>query len=105
MCSNIPAKLTYGVYVSQLIRIARICDNYSDFVTRHHLLTSRLIKQGFWYTKLCRAFKKFARHHFLIFRKFGVSVKNHIQQGICLPIMNSDLSRNVIIRGHRLNHN
>ena len=52
MCSNIPAKPTYGVYVSQLIRISRICDNYVSFVKRHRLLTERLIKQGFWYNKL-----------------------------------------------------
>ena len=47
MCSNIPAKPTYGVYVSQLIRISTICDNYVSFVKRHRLLTERLIKQGF----------------------------------------------------------
>ena len=52
MCSNIPAKPTYGVYVSQLIRISRICDNYVSFVKRHRLLTERLIKQGFWYNKI-----------------------------------------------------
>ena len=84
-----------GVYVSQL-RIARICDNYTAFVTRHHLLTRRLIKQGFWYTKLCRAFKKFAKHHCSVFTKFGVSVRSHIQQGICLPVMKSNLSRYVV---------
>ena len=38
MCSNIPAKPTYGVYISQLIRICRICDNYSSFLLRHKLL-------------------------------------------------------------------
>ena len=47
MCSNIPAKPTYGVYVSQLIKISKICDNYVSFVKRHLLLTERLIKQGF----------------------------------------------------------
>ena len=29
MSSNIPAKPTYGVYISQLIRIGRICDSFS----------------------------------------------------------------------------
>ena len=29
MCSNIPTKPTYGVYISQLIRISRICDKLS----------------------------------------------------------------------------
>ena len=32
MCSNIPTKPTYGVYISQLIRISRICDKFDSFV-------------------------------------------------------------------------
>ena len=32
MCSNIPTKSTYGVYISQLIRISRICDKFASFV-------------------------------------------------------------------------
>ena len=47
MCSNIPTKPTYGVYISQLIKISRICDKFDSFVKRHRLLTDRLIKQGF----------------------------------------------------------
>ena len=65
MCSNIAAKPTYGVYVSQLIRISRKCDNYVSFVKRH-LLSERLIKQGFWSNKLSVSFKKFSRRHSLI---------------------------------------
>ena len=57
MCSNIPTKPTYGVYISQLIRISRICDKFDSFVKRHRLLTDRLIKQGFWYSKLCSSFR------------------------------------------------
>ena len=75
MCSNIPAKPTYGVYVSQLIRISRICDNYVSFVKRHRLLAERLIKQGFWYNKLSVSFKKFSRRHSMLFNKYAVSVK------------------------------
>jgi hypothetical protein len=34
MCSNIPASPAYGIYISQLIRYARACSNYSDvFIT------------------------------------------------------------------------
>ena len=40
-----------GVYISQLIRISRICDKFANFVKRHRLLTDRLMKQGFWYIK------------------------------------------------------
>ena len=32
MSSNIPANPTYGVYISQLIRISRICDTFQSFV-------------------------------------------------------------------------
>ena len=46
MSSNIPANPTYGVYISQLIRISRICDTFQSFVLRHRLLTERLVKQG-----------------------------------------------------------
>ena len=56
--SNIPANPTYGVYISQLIGISRICDTFQSFVLRHRLLTERLIKQGFWYSKLCAFFQE-----------------------------------------------
>ena len=66
MSSNIPANPTYGVYISQLIRISRICDTFQSFVIRHRLLTERLIKQGFWYSKLCkfsRSLSKDIKHY------------------------------------------
>ena len=44
---NIPAKPTYGVYISQLVRIGRICDNFKAFNAKHTELTHRLMKQGF----------------------------------------------------------
>ena len=67
MSSNIPSKPAYGVYISQLIRIGRICEDFSPFAERHYKLTSRLIKQEFWYNKLCIAFKKFSLNHMDIF--------------------------------------
>ena len=84
MCSNVPAKPTYGVYISQLIRICRICDNYSSFLLRHKLLTERLVRQGFWYNKLCITFKKFARRYNVLISKYGVSVRAHVTEGICI---------------------
>ena len=60
--------------MSQLVRISRICDNYVRFVKRHQLLTKRLIKQGFWYSKLSVSFKKFSRRHSMLFNKYAVSV-------------------------------
>ena len=75
----------YGVYVSQLVRIGRICDNYERFFTRHHLLTSRLVKQGFLYNKLVISFKRFLAKYPEIVSKFRVSIKKHVEDSICLP--------------------
>ena len=81
MSSNIPANPTYGVYISQLITISRICDTFQSFVIRHRLLTERLIKQGFWYSKLCKFFKKFVRRYYALFSKYGVSVRTMCMKG------------------------
>jgi hypothetical protein len=62
MCSNIPASPAYGVYISQLIRYARVICNYSDFLKRHLYLRNRLLDQGYQKIRLIRSLKK------LIFR-------------------------------------
>ena len=83
MCSNIiPARPTYGVYISQLIRMNRICENFDAFVKRHRLLTERLIRQGFWNSKLCNSFKKIAKKYIAELSKYNVSIRTHLSQGI-----------------------
>ena len=49
LSSNIPSGPAYGVYISQLVRIGRICSDYTDFALRHYKLTDRLINQGYNY--------------------------------------------------------
>ena len=47
MSCNIPSKPAYGVYISQLVRIGRICSSYEQFCERHYkLITQNLLKQG-----------------------------------------------------------
>ena len=66
---------------------------------RHRLLTKRLIKQGFWYSKLSVSFKKFSRRHSMLFNKYAVSVKRYIREGICIPLdVKPDLVRNITTR-------
>ena len=55
MSCNIPSKPAYGVYVSQLVRIGRICSGYEQFCERHYKLTQKLIKQGYRYAELFKA--------------------------------------------------
>ena len=82
----------HGVYIiSQLIRIGRIFEEFSAFAERHYKLTSRLIKQGFWYNKLCVAFKKCSQNHTDIFSKYI-----YIHEDICLPLVaKNTLTRNI----------
>ena len=95
MSSNIPSKPTYGIYISQLVRIGRICSSYNQFCDRHYKLTEKLIAQGFRYVELCKAFKKFARSHADIFNKYSYSIRRHIQDGICLPACDAFLGCHV----------
>ena len=37
---NLSRHLSYGVYVSQLIRFARVCSHVDDFYTRNKCLTA-----------------------------------------------------------------
>jgi hypothetical protein len=55
MSSNIPSRPTHGIYISQLIRIGRICSSYEEFVKRNMLFT----RQGFLHSKLVTSFKTF----------------------------------------------
>ena len=98
LSSNIPSKPAYGVYISQLVRIGRICSNFVQFKLRHYTLTQKLMKQGLWYSGLCMAFMKFARSHVGIITKYGCSVRKHIEEGICLPATDAFLSRNICKR-------
>ena len=84
--SNIPTKPAYGVYLSQLVRIGRICDKYADFKNRHLMLTRRLLKQGYRYDHLCSCFKRFYNKHVDISTKYKITVKQHIKEGIELPL-------------------
>ena len=85
MDSNIPSKPAYGVVISQLVRYLRICCNYQDFVYRSKLLTTRLLKQGYVYQKLCSTYKTFVHRYPRALQKYGRCLKNIITECIALP--------------------
>ena len=41
---DVPGRPSYGVYISQLIRFARVCSHVDDFNTRNKCLTAKLLK-------------------------------------------------------------
>ena len=61
---DVPRSASYGVYISQLIRFARVSSHVDDFNTRNKVLTAKLLRQGYRYHKLRKAFSKFYRRHF-----------------------------------------
>ena len=58
MSSNIQSAPAYGVYASQLIRYARCCSNYGDFLLCHMALVTRLLSQGYKFNRLSNKIKK-----------------------------------------------
>ena len=60
---DVPRSPSCGVYISQLIRFARVCSNSYDFNNRNLFLTSKLLKQGYRYHKIRKAFSKFYHRH------------------------------------------
>ena len=44
---DVPRSPSYGVYISQLIRFARVCSNVDDFNNRNLFLTAKVLKQGY----------------------------------------------------------
>ena len=59
----VPRSPSYDVYISQLIRLARVCSNVNDFNNRNLFLTAKLLKQGFRYHKIRKALSKFYHRH------------------------------------------
>ena len=54
--SDVPRSTSYGVYISQLIRSARVSSHVDDFYTHNNILTAKLLKQEYRYHKLRKAF-------------------------------------------------
>ena len=49
---DVPRSPSYCVYISQLIRFARVCSHVDDFDNRNKFLTAKLLKQGYQYHTL-----------------------------------------------------
>ena len=118
---DVPRRPSYGVYISQLIIFARVCSHVDDFNTRNKCLTAKLLKQGYRYHKLRKAFSKFYRRHYKLISKFNVGLKSLLHQGLSEPEFYGDLvykfknirgmtdfsdqSRKIIMRYKRIGYN
>ena len=55
---DVPRSASYGVYISQLIRFARVSSHVDDFSTCNKVLTAKLFRQGYRYHKLRKSRKE-----------------------------------------------
>ena len=88
---DVPRSASYGVYISQLIRFARVSSDVDDFNTCNKVLTAKLLRQGYRYHKLRKAFSKFYRRHFDIVSKYNIGLKTLLLQGLSEPEFYGDL--------------
>ena len=88
---GVPRSTSYGVYISQLIRFARISSYVTEFNTRNRLLTQKLLKQGYRYHKLLKTFSKYYRRYYGLISKFQVGLKSLLRQGLSEPKFYGDL--------------
>ena len=65
---DVPRSTSYGVYISQLIRFARV--------------SRKLLRQGYRYHKIRKTFSKVYRWHFDIVSKYNVGLKTRLLQGL-----------------------
>ena len=57
---DVPRSTSYGVYISQHIRFARVFSHVDDFNTRNKVLKAKLLRQGYRYHKICKKFLSMA---------------------------------------------
>ena len=88
---DVPRSTSCGVYISQLIRFARVSGHVDDFNTRNKVLTTKLLRQGYRYHKIRKAFSKFYRRHFDIVSKYNVGLKTLLLEGLSEPEFYGDL--------------
>ena len=88
---NVPRRASHGVYISQLIRFARVCNHVADFNARNQCLTAKLLQQVYRYHKLRKTFSKIYRRHYESISKFNVGLKTLLRDGFSEPEFYGDL--------------
>ena len=74
--SCIPRKSALGVFVSQLIRYARICSTYKDFSERGLSLSHKLLQQGYKYESLRKMASRFFHSQQELIKKYNIRSVN-----------------------------
>ena len=121
MVGDVLHSTSYRVYVSQVIRFARVSSHVADFNACNKSLTAKLLQQGYRYHKLRKTFSKFYPRNYELVSKFSVGLKTLLHQGLSEPEFYgdlvykfkkivgradfSDLFRKIIVRYKRIGYN
>ena len=84
LSSNIPSSPAYGVFISQLIRYARVCSSYECFILRARRLSSKLLKQGYLVERLKSSFRKFYGRYGDLIEQYGVTLSRMLNDILTL---------------------
>ena len=68
-----------------------MCSNVDDFNNSNLFLTAKLLKQGYRYHKIRKAFPTFYHRQSELIVKYNIGLKTLLQQGISEPIFYGDL--------------
>ena len=79
------------IFLSSYDLLEYVRSDVDDFNTRNKCLTAKLLKQGYRYHKLRKAFSKFYRRHYELISKFNVGLKSLLHQGLSEPEFYGDL--------------
>ena len=82
---DVPRRASYGVFISQLIRFARVSNEVADFNARNKCLTVKHFQQGYRYHKLRKTVSNFYRRHNELISKFNDGLKTLLREGISEP--------------------
>ena len=85
MDGDVPRSTSYGVYISQLIRFARVSSHMADSNARNISLTAKLLQHGYRYHKLRKTFSKYDRRHYELVSQFSVELKTLLHQVLSEP--------------------
>ena len=91
MDGDVPRSTSYGVYISQFIRFARVSNHVVDLNAHNKSLTAKLLQQAYRYHKLRKTFSKFYRRYYELVSKFSVGLKTLLHQGLSEPEFYGDL--------------
>ena len=74
LSSNIPTSPAYDVFISQLIRYARVCPSYECFILRATRVSNKLLEQGYVKERLKSSLRKFYRRYGDLIKQYEVSL-------------------------------